>query len=108
MRRALTVTTFLSLLLVLGACSTTQPGTAPTTPAETTPTPTIEATPTEEAEPERTTVDWTQYPTAYQQIIDEDTAAGDCDALQTTFDAAPDDWKLLAYIDEALTLADCY
>ncbi|WP_137843843.1 hypothetical protein [Microbacterium sp. 2FI] len=74
----------------------------PTAPAETTP---AETTP---AEPERTTVEWDNYATEYQRIVDEETAEGDCAALQEMFDVAPDDPKLLSYIDEALTIAGCY
>lgn len=114
MRRTLTATATLSLILALAACSSTARTAAPSETVNTTPTPTVNVTPretpepSEPAEPERTTVDWSKYPAKYQQIIDEDTAAGNCEGLQTTFDAAPSDAKLLTYIDEALKLADCY
>lgn len=57
---------------------------------------------------ERTKVDWSTLPADYQRIVDEDTAAGDCEALQDMFDAAPDNVDLLNYLDEALELAGCY
>lgn len=83
----------LAVLLLTGCSSTATPTTTPT------PTPTG---------PDRTTVDWDEYATDYQRIIDEDTAAGDCTALQESFDAAPDDPALLTYLDEAMTIAGCY
>lgn len=73
-------------------------------PAATAPTATPEPTTTVE----RTVVDWDAFPPEYQRLIDEDTAAGNCEALQETFDAARDDVPLLTYIDEALEIAGCY
>jgi hypothetical protein len=82
--------------LALTSCASTP---APTPPAATpTPTPTVE----------RTEVDWSTLPPEYQRLVDEDTAAGNCDGLQDTFDAAREDVALLNYLDEALELAGCY
>lgn len=80
-----------------------------TTPEPTVDTPTVtETAPAEPTEPERTDVDWSTLPTNYQRIVDEETTAGNCDALQNMFDAAPQQTDLLKYLDEALTIADCY
>lgn len=88
----------LTPLLLAGLLLTGCAATAPT------PDP-VESTP---AAPERTEVDWSQYPDDYQQIADEETEQQDCDALQDMFDVAPDDPALLSYLDEALTIAGCY
>ena len=65
-------------------------------------------------------VDWENYSASYQQIIDEEAAQKDCDALQGMFDVADaaDDAQrdragdgnadLMAYIDEAMRTAGCY
>lgn len=75
-------------------------------------TPTVTETapsePSEPSEPDRTDVDWSTLPTNYQRIVDEETTAGNCDALQDMFDTAPQQTDLLKYLDEALTIADCY
>jgi hypothetical protein len=89
MHKHLAATTTL-LLLTLTGCATT---------------PTTEPSPTE---PTRQQVDWTKYPTDYQRIVDEETTEQDCTALQEMFDAAPNDYDLLTYIDEALRIANCY
>lgn len=58
----------------------------------------------------RTEADWDQYPPDAQRLIDEAQAAGDCTALQDTFDVADNAGFLaqMKYIDEALELAGCY
>lgn len=91
MRRA---TPLLLAAVLLTGCSSTAPQ--------------PDATPTPEPTSDRATVNWDAYPPEYQRIIDEDTTAGNCQALQDTFDAAPDDVALLTYLDEALELAGCY
>jgi len=78
-------------VLALAGCAA-NPGTPSATPVTST----------------RTQVDWSGYAASYQQIIDEETAEGDCTALQDMFDVAPDDPDLLSYIDESLRIADCY
>lgn len=88
------------LIVLLTGCST--PGSDNESPE---PRP---AETTETSEPQRTEVDWSNLPTEYQRIIDEETAEKDCAALQEIFDAAPDRSDLLAYIDEALQEAGCY
>lgn len=86
----------LAALLVLAGCAT-----SPDAPDATT-------EPTPSTTTERTEVDWSQHPTDYQRIVDEETADKDCAALQEMFDAAPDDVALLSYLDESLELAGCY
>lgn len=69
-----------------------------------------EATLTSEPTEARTEVDWDQYPPDAQRLIDEAEGAGDCTALQDTFDVADTAGHLdqMNYIDEALELAGCY
>lgn len=111
MRRTTTVLAIaVALLLSTVGCTTstteaTVPNVTSATPA---PVQTESPTTTEPEPEERTEVDWSQYPENYQRIIDEDTASGNCEGLQATFDAAPADVDLLTYLDEALTKADCY
>lgn len=82
--------------LLLTGCASQTPA-APSQPAESTP-----------VAPERADVDWNKLPADYQRIVDEETAEGDCTALQEMFDVAPDDAELLTYLDEALRIAGCY
>jgi hypothetical protein len=85
----------IAVITITGCTSTPPP--APTAPTPT-PTPTVE----------RTEVDWSTLPPEYQRLVDEDTAAGNCDGLQEMFDAAPDQVDVLNYLNEALEIAGCY
>ena len=82
------------LTLALTGCTAASPTESP----EPTPKPTVA----------RADVNWDALPSDYQRIVDEETTARDCDALQDMFDAAPDNPTLLTYLDEALELAGCY
>lgn len=67
-------------------------------------------TPTPSASSDRADVRWKDYPPSAQQIIDDAQAAGDCGALQDSFDVADTAGftDQMRYIDEALDLAGCY
>jgi hypothetical protein len=111
-RNALTAATLaIVAALTLAACGDT-------TEAESEPEPatTEAAAPTESTEPSPEALAWQEgRPPALKQIIDEDTAAKNCDGLQATFDtwADADDptntsAELLSYIDNGLQEAGCY
>ena len=111
--RSPSVASALALIFVLTSCSAPIPNPTPVsagpTPAESTP-----------AESSPSSVDWENYSPSYQQIIDEEAAEKDCDALQEMFDVADDaddaqrdrtgdgNADLMNYIDEAMRTAGCY
>lgn len=71
------------------------------------PAPTSAAT---SASSDRAEVAWEDYPPSAQQLIDDAQVAGDCGALQDSFDVADVAGFIdqMRYIDEALDLAGCY
>jgi PBP1b-binding outer membrane lipoprotein LpoB len=96
--RRLTAAALVVVTLAISGCASTAP--------EQTPAPAVSATPQET----RTEVDWDKYPTDAQRLIDEAQAAGDCDALQDSFDVADNAGFLdqMKYIEEAREFAGCY
>lgn len=67
----------------------------------------IDGTQGEGNSPSRSKVDWSQLPEGLQTVIDADTAAANCKALDARFSDFPSNTQLTKYLTEALTLAGC-